>query len=255
MSALNTLAAHLDRRGETGRPLLLWWRDDDLETPSAELSVCLDALHAAGIAAAFAAIPSGLTPAAVAALDGTGAALFVHGWAHTDHAPAGEKKSEYGPARPVAERLEEIARGREAVEAIGGDRAFACFVPPWNRIGDDLLPELGAAGILALSAFAPPRRAAPAAAVPRLDTHVDLIDWRGTGKPVSGDGFVARLFEHDGVDGPVGILSHHRVTDRRAWTDWAPLLRLLSDHPAVRWLSPGDALARVGVEPGKRRCL
>ena len=253
MTAHDRMAAHLDRRGDKDRPLLLWWRDDDLETPSPALTSCLDALGDAGIAAAFAAIPSGLTPEAVAALNGTEAALFVHGWAHTNHAPAGEKKCEYGPARSIDERLAEIARGWERLREIGGDRAIACFVPPWNRIGVDLLPALETAGIAALSAFASPTRAAPPAAVPRLDTHVDLIDWRGTGKPISGDDFVARLFEHDGVDGPVGILSHHRVTDRGAWTEWAPLLRLLSDHPAVQWLSPGDALARVGVEPGKRR--
>lgn len=253
MTARAALAAFLDRRAEQSRSLALWWRDDDLECPSPELSVCLETLSEAGIAAAFAAIPSRLTSAAVEALAGTGSALFVHGWTHTNHAPAGEKKCEFGTTRKRAERLAEIARGWERLREVGGNGATACFVPPWNRIGEDLLPELSSAGIVALSGFASPKRPAPAAAVPRLDTHVDLIDWRGTGAPISADLFAARLFEHDGVDGPVGILSHHRVTDRGAWTDWQPILRLLSDHPAVQWLSPGDALARVGLEPGKRR--
>lgn len=255
MTALDTLTASLDRRAEVDRPLALWWRDDDLETPSPELSLCLDALSEAGIAAAFAAIPSGLTAAAVEALDGTGSVLFIHGWAHTNHAPPGGKKCEFGTSRPRADRLTEIMRGRERLREIGGDRAIACLVPPWNRIGEDLLPALASTGIAALSAFASPKRPAPAASVPRLDTHIDLIDWRGTGKPISGAALGAEIIRHDGVDGPVGILSHHRVTDRGAWTDWKPILRLLSDHPAVRWLSPGDALARVGVEPGKRRRL
>lgn len=255
MSARDTLAALLDRRGEQDRPLALWWRDDDLETPSGALSVCLEALGEAGIAAAFAAIPGGLTAEAVAALDGTGSALFVHGWAHTNHAPAGEKKCEFGATRPLTDRLAEIARGWARLRQVGGERALACFVPPWNRIGEDLLPVLGAGGIAALSAFASPKRPAPPASVPRLDAHVDLIDWRGTGKPVPGATLATEIIKHDGVDGPVGILSHHRVTDRGAWTDWQPILRLLSDHPAVQWLSPGDALARVGVEPGKRRRL
>lgn len=253
MSTQDALATYLDRRADQDRPLDLWWRDDDLETPSDELSTCLNALGEAGIAAAFAAIPKGLTAEAVAALDGTGSVLFVHGWAHANHAPAGEKKSEFGPARPLSDRLADIARGWDRLDAIGGERAVACFVPPWNRIGDDLLPVLGEAGIAALSAFASLKHPAPEASVPRLDTHVDLIDWRGTGGPISGDGFVARIIEHDGVDGPVGILSHHRVTDPGAWNAWRTILRQLSDHPAVRWLSPGETLARVGVEPGIRR--
>ena len=253
MSAADALAGFLDRRAEAGRPLDLWWRDDDLETPSPELAACLDALSEAGIAAAFAAIPGGLTAAAVEALDGTGSALFVHGWAHANHAPDGEKKCEFGASRPAADRLAEIARGWARLAELGGDRAVACFVPPWNRIGEDLLPALGGTGIAALSAFASPTRPAPAAAVPRLDTHIDLIDWRGTGRPVSGAALAREIIRHDGVDGPVGILSHHRVTDPGAWTDWQPILRRLSDHPAVQWLSPGEALARVGVEPTERR--
>lgn len=253
MTVLDTLSAYLDRRAGQGRPLALWWRDDDLETLSPELTLCLETLSEVGIAAAFAAIPSGLTPTAVEALESTGSVLFVHGWAHTNHASAEEKKCEFGTGRPVADRLAEIARSWERLRGIGGDRAVACFVPPWNRIGADLLPALADTGIVALSGFASPKRPAPPASVPRLDTHVDLIDWRGTGAPIPGETFAARIIEHDGVDGPVGILSHHRVTDRGAWTDWQPILRLLSAHPAVQWLSPGDALARVGAEPGKRR--
>lgn len=250
MSGRDTLTAFLDRRAGEDRPLALWWRDDDLETPSGELSGCLEALGEAGIAAAFAAIPTGLTSAAVAALEGTESVLFVHGWAHTNHASTGEKKCEFGTARPLAERLAEIAQGWDRLRAIGRERAVACFVPPWNRIGEDLLPRLGEGGLTALSAFASPKRSAAPAAVPRLDTHVDLIDWRGTGGPISDEALSARIIEQDGVDGPVGILSHHRVTDPGAWTAWRPILRRLSDHPAVQWLSPGEALARVGVKPG-----
>ncbi|MDF1793475.1 MAG: polysaccharide deacetylase family protein [Thalassobaculaceae bacterium] len=250
MSAPDTLSTYLDGRT---RPLELWWRDDDLETPSPALSVCLEALSGAGITAAFAAIPSGLTAGAVETLTGTGSVLFVHGWTHTNHAPPGDKKCEFGTGRPLPTRLAEIARGRERVQALGGGRAIACFVPPWNRLGDDLLPTLGRAGISALSAFAAPTRSPPPATVPRLDTHVDLIDWRGTGGAISDAEFVERLLQHDGVDGPVGILSHHRVTEPGAWATWRPILKRLDDHPAARWLTPVEALGRVGVDLGERR--
>lgn len=253
MTGLDTLSRHLDARGAAGRPLALWWRDDDLETPSDALTVCLNALEEAGIAAAFAAVPAGLTPAAVAALGGRRAVLFVHGWAHANHAGAGEKKSEFGAHRPPADRLADIDRGWNRVREIGGDRAVPCFVPPWNRIGDDLLPALSGTGIGALSTFASPNRRPPKASVPRLDTHVDLIDWRGSGAPISGDALAIRMVQHNGVDGPVGILSHHRVTGPEAWTEWRPVLRLLSAHRAVRWLNPGEALARAGMDETERR--
>lgn len=253
--ARDALAARLDRRvqDEGARPLELWWRDDDLEAASPALTACLETLGDLGVAAAFAAIPKTLAETAVAALDGSGSVLFVHGWSHTNHAPPTEKKCEFGAGRPLADRLSEIGRGWERLQGLAGERAVACFVPPWNRIGEDLLAALDRAPVVAVSTFASPKRPAPPAAVPRLDTHVDLIDWRGTGGPISGDALAERILEHDGVDGPVGILSHHRVTDPGAWSMWQPVLRLLCEHPAVRWLTPGEALARVGVEPGERR--
>jgi len=256
MSARDTLAAWLDARGRAD-PIDLWWRDDDLETASPALDACLDALAALGVTPAFAAIPAGLRPPALEALDGIRADILPHGWSHANHAAAGEKKCEFGPARPADERLGDIARGWERVQALAADRAVACFVPPWNRIGDDLLARLDETGLAALSGFASRRRAAPPAAVPRLDTHIDLIDWRGTGGPITADALAATLVERfreqDGVDAPLGILSHHRVTGREAWAAWQPVLALLSDHPAIRWLSPRDALARVAVEPTERR--
>lgn len=253
MSAPDILARYLDARGEADRPLEFWWRDDDLETPSPELSRCLEALGAYDIPAAFAAVPSGLTEAAVRGLEGSGSVLFVHGWSHTNHAPTGEKKAEFGADRPLADRLADVARGWDRLRMLGGGRATACFVPPWNRIGTDLLAHLHEAGITAVSAFASPKHPAPSASVPRLDTHIDLIDWRGTGGPIPASTLVDRLLTQDGVDGPVGILSHHRVTDAGAWDAWRPVLAQLSRHPAVRWLSPGEALARVGVQLAERR--
>ncbi len=253
MTVPDALMRFLDARAAKGRPLELWWRDDDLETPTAALSACLDALAAHRIVAAFAAIPVGLSGQAVEALAESGAVLFVHGWSHTNHAAPGSKKCEFGPDRPLADRLAEIAGGWRHLQERGGAMARPCFVPPWNRLGDDLLAALDRSEMAALSAFAPAGRRPPAAALPRLDAHVDLIDWRGTGGPISAAELIARLSAQDGVDGPVGILSHHRVTDPGAWAAWRPVLAALSEHPAARWLTPDEALARVGAGPVERR--
>ena len=253
------LAATLDAVGGRGGTVDLWWRDDDLERPSLELDALLEELGSIGVSPALAAVPGRLVPEAVASLASSPARLLPHGWLHADHARPGSRKSEFGPERSVEIRLGEIADGRRRLAVLAGDRALPCLVPPWNRIGDDLLDRLGGAGIVALSGFAPWRRRPAPAGIPRLDTHVDLIDWRGGRVALDADAVAAALEQRIGggtgdrhesrVDGPIGILSHHRVTDPAAWRAWRPLLAALSAHPAVRWLDPASALATVWAGP------
>ncbi|NQW11965.1 MAG: polysaccharide deacetylase [Alphaproteobacteria bacterium] len=257
MTGLDPLIRALDAAAIDGRTVDLWWRDDDLEAPSEALDHLLAALAPHGIVPALAAVSARLSGEAVAALGDSGAVMFSHGWTHTNHAPPAEKSSEFGPHRPIEDRLTDCRDARMRLSAIAGDRAVPCFVPPWNRIGDDLADRLAETGLRALSGFVGFGRAPQPAAVPRLDTHVDLIDWRGTRRPISVEGAAAavatwverRLAEdHDtGVDAPIGILSHHRVTDRAAWASWKPLWALLAAHPAARWLPPRQALSVVGV--------
>lgn len=260
-TGLDRLRATLDALAEPGGSVGLWWRDDDLERPTPALGALLEELAGHGIVPALAAVSGRVESAAVAALAGTPARLFVHGWMHANHARPDDKKSEFGPERSLDVRLAEVADGRRRLSVMAGDRALACFVPPWNRIGDDLLHRLGAAGIVAVSGFAPWGRAASAAGVPRLDTHVDLIDWRSDRTPLPTEAVAAALEDristrlatarHETrVDAPIGILSHHLVTDAAAWRLWRPLLVALASHPAVRWLDPAAALADAGAETG-----
>ena len=55
------------------------------------------------------------------------------------------------------------------------------LVPPWNRIAPQVVAGLPALGFKALSVFGPEA----AADLPLFNTHVDVIDWRGTraGRP------------------------------------------------------------------------
>jgi len=253
--ACDRLRATLDDVAGAGRTVALWWRDDDLQRPTPQLDALLGELGGHGIVPGLAAVAGLLVPDAVAAA-GAGR-LLVHGWRHLNHSGPGTKKSEYGPERPLDVRLNEIAEAWRRLAAVAGDRALPCFVPPWNRVGDDLPGRLDATGIRVLSGFASPHRAPVPAAVPRLDTHIDLIDWRGGRTPLSAEAAAAAIDariraagscdRHDSpVDGPLGILSHHLVTDSAAWAGWRPLLAFLAGHPGVRWLDPAAAMAAVG---------
>ena len=123
------------------------------------------------------------------------------------------------------------------------------FVPPWNRMGDDAAAALPAAGYRMLSGY----RGRPEGPLPRLDTHVDLIDWRG-GRRFAGaeavlgalvDVLAARRRAQDlqdlrGLRGPrpTGVLSHHLVHDAAAWRFLEDLLAWVEDAPGVRGSGP-----------------
>jgi hypothetical protein len=126
------LVDEFDRWAEWGWEATLWWRDDDAVAPSP----CLERLLAAAgeVPVALAAIP-GLAEQALerAAAAHRGVFFLQHGWKHVNHAPAGGKKSEFPPERPLAAAKTDLARGRERLAALFGARALPVLVPPWGR--------------------------------------------------------------------------------------------------------------------------
>ena len=123
MTGFELLARALDAAGAAGHDVNLWWRDDDLEAPSEALDHLLAALAPHGIVPALAAIPARLVGEAVAALEGSDAVVFPHGWTHANHAPGAEKSSEFGPHRPITDRLTDCRDARLSLSVIAGDRA------------------------------------------------------------------------------------------------------------------------------------
>ena len=163
----------LDAAAAAGVDLAFWWRDDDARGATPELARLLAQRLETGVPLALAVIPDG---ARTDLLDGMtpddDIRLFLHGWCHANHAPAGEKRAEFGDHRPVAAMLEEITRGRERLAGLADGRFLPVFVPPWNRIGPGMAARLGDAGLPGLSIFAKP------ASRHRVHTHLDLMDWR-----------------------------------------------------------------------------
>ena len=175
--------------------------------------------------------------------------VVQHGYAHRDHAPAGEKKSELGAGRPLADRLRELKAGRRRLAHLFGPRLLAVLVPPWNRIEPGLVAHLAEAGYRGLSTIGARRQARPAAGLIQVNVHCDPIDWRNGRTFIGTAQALERITTHLGdrreghVDAaePTGLLTHHLAMDADGWRFAARLLSETAAHSGVRWLAADEA--------------
>lgn len=239
----------LDREMElwqaAGLSLPLWWRDDDAMSHSAELE------HLAALSAQLdlpvhlAVIPQGVTADLPRfTTDHPQLIPVVHGWSHQNHAPAGEKKAEFGAHRPLDERLEDAERGLTTLQEAFGSSLRPMFVPPWNRIAPEMLTWLAGAGFSAVSTFTPRKTAKPAPGLLRVNTHLDPIDWKGGRGLLPVNQLIAQVTRQlrdrrqgDADNGePYGLLTHHLVQDAASWDFVAALAARLLNGPAEAWI-------------------
>lgn len=223
MSGWQSLADEVARWRDAGRTAEVWWRDDDAVDAGAPLDRLLAIARDMSTPLALAVVPAHATPALAACLaDESLVDVLQHGYAHTNHAVAPEKKIEIGLQRPAMLTLGELATGWMSLETLFGPRALPVMVPPWNRIAPVLVPTLPEIGYRGLSTFGPRARVHPVRGLLQVNTHVDLIDWKG-GRVFAGEeaalaGLVAALARARTGDGePVGVLSHHLAMDAGAW--------------------------------------
>lgn len=247
MTNWTALDEELARWTDLGRHCPLWLRDDDAVAASPQLDRLLNRCARAGIPLGLAVIPADAEPSLADALAGHAFVTpLVHGWSHTDHAAPGRKKCEFGPERPPEIRRAEAGRGLSTLRALFGDRVLPLFVPPWNRMAPDMPACLSASGYRAVSAFGP--SPAKQDGIVWVNTHLDLIDWRGTRSAVPLDALLDLLCRElrDRREGrrnpaePIGLLTHHRVHDEAIWDLLDRLLERLAVHPALEWPDIGS---------------
>ena len=242
------LAEELDRWSSGGLAATLWWRDDDAAKPARELDHLLVLRARARVPLALAVIPASVEASAAERING-GCTVLQHGYAHRNHAPANARKTELGAGRPAGEALGELATGRQRLAALFGAHATTILVPPWNRIGDNLVGALGDAGFTGLSTWGPRSSARPAPGIAQVNTHIDIIDWRGTrgfvGEEAALGAAVAHLRArrqgHADPAEPTGLLTHHLVHDEAGWRFVEAFIERTSAHPATRWLDAATA--------------
>ncbi|MEO1274427.1 MAG: polysaccharide deacetylase family protein [Pseudomonadota bacterium] len=232
-------------------PVPFWWRDDDAVADTPELDRLLALADRFGAPVILAVIPANLTPGLAPRLRRTSAKAAVHGWSHKSHAPEGEKNAEFRAHRPLSTRAEETARGLAIVRENFGPAALLMFVPPWNRIAEDMAPALAEQGYRSLSTFGARPTPEAASGVAQVNAHLDPIDWRGTRSLVDPNELQRimawilaerRTRRHDPSE-PFGLLTHHLVHNPAIWQFTEALLQTLTEREAIRWVSPGDLCA------------
>jgi hypothetical protein len=245
--AWRAFADELARWRDSGREAQFWWRDDDAARPDPALDRLLALARRTATPLALAVIPLSCAREAFAGM-GPGVAVLQHGTDHRNRAAAGEKKSEFPPAAPVADSIARLRTAQARLADMAPALALPVLAPPWNRMPATLAPALAAAGFRGLSTFGPRESAEPAPGLSQVNTHVDLIGWR-TGRGFAGeDAVLAAAVRHlaakrearaDGGEA-TGWLSHHAVHDDAAWGFLERLFETLAAAPwaaTVRWAS------------------
>lgn len=241
----------LENWQQQGLTARLWLRDDDAvePTPALERLVSISGQH--DVPLLLCIVPEPTSHELRDWLTGHNhVRVAVHGFGHRNHAPLGEKSQELGRHRPAHTVINELALARAKIHDLYGGRLSSILVPPWNRIAPEvaaLLPQQGFAGI---STFGSAHEADGVDGLMQLNTHLDIIDWKGTrgGRdPHWLANELAKLLRQSRIDGraPIGVLAHHLVHDELAWSFLEELFALTSTHPAVHWRHADDLIDPV----------
>ena len=213
-----------------GRPVHLWWRDDDAHRHDPQLDSLLALSERYHAPVTLAVVPQWLQPSLADTLTPHAGRVqcAVHGFAHADHAKRPVRKCEYPETRPTADITAELKQGIALLRDALPTHWLPAFVPPWNRFDPTHYPALSAAGFKAFSArynneFVPDLQNWP--------IHIDIINWRD--KSFAGlDHCTRSLIDAIETAGeqPIGIMTHHLDHDADCWAYLDQLLGFIAEH-------------------------
>lgn len=243
-AAWNSLRDELAHWRDVGRRAQFWWRDDDAArwTPALERLVGLAGTMQVPLA--LAVIPQSADAALFEQLADE-VCVLQHGVDHRNRAAPGERRAEFTPAEPLEDAAARIAAGRRRLAGLAGSRWLDVFAPPWNRLPQALCAQLPAAGLHGLSSFGPRAQASPAPGLTQVNTHVDLVNWRGDRGFVGAPAALEQAVRHLAArrrgaadrDEATGWLTHHLQHDAAAWDFMTTLLERTRPDPCVHWVS------------------
>jgi hypothetical protein len=245
MATWQDLDRELQTWADAGRQATLWWRDDDAAECTAPLERLLRLAAQSGKALHLAVIPARLDAELAATLRAMPLVrVLQHGFAHANHAAAGERAAELARSRPLATVCRELADGWRRLQDAAMPRTLPVLVPPWNRIAPELVPHLPALGYRVLSTFSAREPREPAPGLLQVNAHCDPIKWkdgrgfRGTESTL--EALVQHLAERRtgqvDAEEPTGLLTHHLQMDEPGWELMAELLARTARHQGARWI-------------------
>ena len=262
------LQEELKRWEHAGYVAEFWWRDDDATALSQALERLLLISEDANIGIALAVIPARAEETLFTRLSPISHVdILQHGYRHLNWMPVREKKAEFGALRAQRLVAGEIEHGWKLLNTYAPGRVASLFVPPWNRMAQLHLQSLVDVGIQAVSMFGCSSSKYPLWPLAQLNTHLDLIDWKG-GRGFVGEEIILKQLitelrcrrqarewtdrraesdrlsvawakKHHAGNEPLGLLTHHLVHDELTWRFLTRVLERLHSHPAVRWLRTG----------------
>jgi hypothetical protein len=244
------LDRELDHWTRSGQIADLWWRDDDAAKPTPALDQLVTLSQNRHIPLGLAVIPQQAEAELGNCIGAAPVTVLQHGYAHLNHAFAGTKKCELGGERPVDLVIGELATGWSVLERLFGEQALPVLIPPWNRIAAPIVPMLPEMHYIGLSTFGPRKKQLALSTLPftHVNTHVDIVDWKGTRGFIGEDAALKNLVSHlearrlkqvDPAEA-TGLLTHHLVHDEACWNFLDALFAHVADHPNVAWRSPRE---------------
>ncbi len=122
------------------------------------------------------------------------------------------------------------------------ERLLPVLVPPWNRIDAALVAKLPSLGFVGLSTFKPRSAQFAAQGLAQVNTHWDPIAWKNGGGLRDPAALIDELAVYAealragsaDADEPYGLLTHHLVHDDWTWRLLDDVLRIITNHEAVR---------------------
>ncbi len=222
------------------RVLPIWWRDDDCIDVTPALAHLTALARDLSLPVHLAVVPQPATAALAEYCRGNDAVVpVVHGWAHANNAPAGQKKAEFG--HPRADAATESAEALRVMRELFGASLLPMFVPPWNRIAADLPETLAAQGYVAVSTYLPRAARLAAPGLVQINTHMDPISWKYNKALVAPEDQISALVcllqnrrcgRTDNAE-PLGFLTHHLVQNGEVWDFTRACLSTLLEGGAV----------------------
>jgi hypothetical protein len=238
-----------------GQRPAFWVRDDDAHAVCGELERLADIakLHSVSVGLAF--IPGELAADLVPFLRHQSGTLhpMCHGWKHVNYASV-NNPSEFGSGRSHQAARFDAVRALETFRD-HFPNVRAVFVPPFNRIAPSMINALTEIGFAGLSAApwslerrvarlvgrfdwpVPTVNIARRGPLPRIDAHIDLIDWQsGSARDLNSiaDALLGQLRLRRRAflpaRSPIGLLTHHRAHNEPIWRLLEALIVYLKDE-------------------------